>query len=239
LKHYRFDSSQNLGQNHTATCFEFVVAFALGELPNLPARMPKIALPPVPLSGLFGIYKPSGPTSMSVIDDVKQLVINSRLFVEGDKLSKTKSTVLPKRRRMREAVKIGQGGTLDPLADGVLGENDQSNTALVAHIYISTPSIAFSCRCWKGDEKAERIFGLYQGIRQMDCARHLSYNLLDRNIIPPVYWAVRRIHMTVRVLESVSRLGDMLRETRLNLSCLSFQARFTKRLQCSSSRIRC
>ena len=100
--------------------------------------MPKIVLPPVPLSGLFGIYKPSGPTSMSVINDVKQLVANSRLFVETENIKKTNGNKLPKRRRMREAVKIGQGGTLDPLADGVLGENDQFNTTLVAHIYAVT-----------------------------------------------------------------------------------------------------
>jgi hypothetical protein len=86
---------------------------------------------------------------MSVINDVKQLVVNSRLFVEPEKLAKNKGNQLLKRRRMREAVKIGQGGTLDPLADGVLGKNDQSN------IYVTTPSIDFSCRCWQGDEKAE------------------------------------------------------------------------------------
>lgn len=84
--------------------------------------MPKIALPPLPLSGLFGIYKPSGPTSMSVINDVKQLVAGSRLFVEAEKL-KTKDKQLSRRRRMKGELKIGQGGTLDPLADGVLGEN--------------------------------------------------------------------------------------------------------------------
>ncbi|EGO29742.1 hypothetical protein SERLADRAFT_445537 [Serpula lacrymans var. lacrymans S7.9] len=81
--------------------------------------MPKISLPPLPLSGLFAIAKPSGPTSMSVINDVKQLVCNSRLFVEASKLEEKRRT--PKRgRRAREVVKIGQGGTLDPLADGVL-----------------------------------------------------------------------------------------------------------------------
>jgi tRNA pseudouridine55 synthase len=97
--------------------------------------MPKLVLPPLPLSGLFGIYKPSGPTSMSVVNDVKKLVANTRLFVEADKL-KSKGNQPLKRRRMREAVKIGQGGTLDPLADGVLGENNQLITALVADIYI-------------------------------------------------------------------------------------------------------
>jgi tRNA pseudouridine55 synthase len=63
---------------------------------------------------------------MSIINDVKQLIARSSLFVDAEKLTEIKGNRLPKRRRMREGVKIGQGGTLDPLADGVLGENDQS-----------------------------------------------------------------------------------------------------------------
>ena len=81
---------------------------------------------------------------MSVVNDVKKLVVSSRLFVESDKLPKATTTAAAaaaaaaadssmislatkeknkKRggRFARDVVKIGQGGTLDPLADGVLG----------------------------------------------------------------------------------------------------------------------
>ncbi|KAH0583790.1 putative tRNA pseudouridine synthase 4 [Termitomyces sp. J132] len=81
--------------------------------------MPKISFPSLPISGLFGLAKPSGPTSMSVINDVKTLVSQSRLFVEANKLEKSKGQK-PPRKHARGGVKIGQGGTLDPLADGVL-----------------------------------------------------------------------------------------------------------------------
>ena len=59
---------------------------------------------------------------MSVINDIKQLVGRSRLFVDPQKLVELKRKGENKgiRKRAREAVKIGQGGTLDPLADGVL-----------------------------------------------------------------------------------------------------------------------
>jgi len=54
---------------------------------------------------------------MHVVDQLKKLVCNSRLFVEKEKLEKTAG----KRRKVRrDNVKVGQGGTLDPLADGVL-----------------------------------------------------------------------------------------------------------------------
>lgn len=81
--------------------------------------MPKAVVPPLPLSGLFAVSKPSGPTSMAVLEDIKQLVGNSRLFVDPRKLENR--TGKEGRKRRKDAVKIGQGGTLDPLADGVLG----------------------------------------------------------------------------------------------------------------------
>lgn len=88
---------------------------------EFPASMPKAVLPPLPLSGLFGVIKPSGPTSMSVLEDIKQLVGNSRLFVDARKLENR--TGKDRRKRRKDTVKIGQGGTLDPLADGVLGKS--------------------------------------------------------------------------------------------------------------------
>ncbi|OJT08182.1 hypothetical protein TRAPUB_915 [Trametes pubescens] len=75
-----------------------------------------------PVSALFGVVKPSGPTSMSVVNDVKKLVASSPLFVEKSKLAEKAKQSGKKSRFRRDAVKIGQGGTLDPLADGVLGE---------------------------------------------------------------------------------------------------------------------
>jgi tRNA pseudouridine55 synthase len=55
---------------------------------------------------------------MHVVDQLKRLVCNSRLFVDEEKLKKAPG----KKRARRDNVKIGQGGTLDPLADGVLGQ---------------------------------------------------------------------------------------------------------------------
>ena len=59
---------------------------------------------------------------MSVVNDIKKLVGSSRLFVDAEKLDnpKRKNPHKHKGKRARESVKIGQGGTLDPLADGVL-----------------------------------------------------------------------------------------------------------------------
>ena len=52
---------------------------------------------------------------MALINDLKRLVARSKLFVHQEKLGKNRVE------GKRDRVKIGQGGTLDPLADGVLG----------------------------------------------------------------------------------------------------------------------
>uniref|UniRef100_V5EQV7 tRNA pseudouridine(55) synthase n=2 Tax=Kalmanozyma brasiliensis (strain GHG001) TaxID=1365824 RepID=V5EQV7_KALBG len=83
-----------------------------------------------PLSGIFGINKPSGPTSMSLLDELKPLFASSSLFADAD--GNRAQDNKRKRGKFRGkgkgkwaggvsgAPKIGQGGTLDPLADGVL-----------------------------------------------------------------------------------------------------------------------
>ena len=86
--------------------------------------MPKDTLPPSPLSGLFAVAKPPGPTSMAIINDVKNLINTSSLFVEREKLASHKEgkSERPKRRKWKsnkDMAKIGQGGTLDPLAGGL------------------------------------------------------------------------------------------------------------------------
>jgi tRNA pseudouridine55 synthase len=105
--------------------------------------MPKAALPNLPVSALFGITKPSGPTSMAIINDLKRLINASRLFADSNTAKenaerayappgereekengqggKGKWSRGKKRRKGGSEAKIGQGGTLDPLADGVLG----------------------------------------------------------------------------------------------------------------------
>ncbi|KAK1228392.1 pseudouridine synthase pus4 [Marasmius sp. AFHP31] len=82
--------------------------------------MPKATVSSLPISGLFGIIKPSGPTSMSLLNNLQPLFSGSKLFAPQNKPDDAGNKA--KRRRMKRGgnVKLGQGGTLDPLADGVL-----------------------------------------------------------------------------------------------------------------------
>lgn len=59
---------------------------------------------------------------MRCIDDITPLLLDSKLFYDPERIK-------PQEKRKRKqnlthmGLKIGQGGTLDPLADGVLGES--------------------------------------------------------------------------------------------------------------------
>jgi tRNA pseudouridine55 synthase len=62
---------------------------------------------------------------MRCIDDITPLLLDSKLFYDPERIK-------PQEKRKRKqnlthmGLKIGQGGTLDPLADGVLGESADS-----------------------------------------------------------------------------------------------------------------
>ncbi|KAG8832963.1 hypothetical protein FRC17_000230 [Serendipita sp. 399] len=112
--------------------------------------MPKATSPQLPLNGIFAINKPSGPTSMALITRLKPMFSASRLFVSEEQLDKLKvSSKASKKpypgptqageltgkdrnkgkkktertnwkKLSRQYIKMGSGGTLDPLASGVL-----------------------------------------------------------------------------------------------------------------------
>jgi tRNA pseudouridine55 synthase len=61
---------------------------------------------------------------MKVIDAITPLLVESRLFEDNEKVKMSSAHAYKKRKKnlTHLGLKIGQGGTLDPLADGVLGK---------------------------------------------------------------------------------------------------------------------
>ncbi|KAI5956555.1 PUS4 [Candida jiufengensis] len=88
------------------------------------------ALKKTKMNGVFAIYKPSGISSANFINDIQDLFTNSRKFASDLKAARDKvyydlsrDKKWQKRARKKAdstKVKIGHGGTLDPLASGVL-----------------------------------------------------------------------------------------------------------------------
>lgn len=58
---------------------------------------------------------------MRIIDSLNPLLLESRLFVDPNQ-TRPKERNKRKKNTTHMGLKIGQGGTLDPLADGVLGK---------------------------------------------------------------------------------------------------------------------
>jgi tRNA pseudouridine55 synthase len=80
------------------------------------------------MNGVFAVNKPSGPTSQDIVGTLKHLFSDSPVFEHDVAHMKTKIAQArgPHGKRTRSQrqkktfIKIGHGGTLDPLADGVL-----------------------------------------------------------------------------------------------------------------------
>lgn len=89
-----------------------------------------------PLSAIFAINKPTGIPSMTLLNTLQPLFSSSLLFKDPNAQSNNdngggKGKGKGRRRKWRdEKVKMGQGGTLDPLADGVLGQSYPLPTSL-------------------------------------------------------------------------------------------------------------
>lgn len=64
---------------------------------------------------------------MRIIDAITPLLVESRLFDDPDKTRQPAAPAKKKKNYTHMGLKIGQGGTLDPLADGVLGEEVASS----------------------------------------------------------------------------------------------------------------
>ena len=66
---------------------------------------------------------------MKVIDKITSLLCDSKLFDDPEKVKHHNGTNKRKRNTTDKGLKIGQGGTLDPLADGVLGEQNATGSS--------------------------------------------------------------------------------------------------------------
>jgi tRNA pseudouridine55 synthase len=62
------------------------------------------------INGVFSVYKPKGWTSRKATDFV-QFALSNELWTHSEPMKR------------KDRVKIGHGGTLDPMAEGVLGKN--------------------------------------------------------------------------------------------------------------------
>lgn len=95
------------------------------------------------MNGIFAVCKPSGPTSQDVVAKLKHIFTKSPEY-QTEQKSQTRGS-----RRRQRFIKIGHGGTLDPLAEGVLVIGIGSGTKQLAK-YLGQCSKIYTARALLG-----------------------------------------------------------------------------------------
>ncbi|GAA5937082.1 pseudouridine synthase PUS4 [Sporobolomyces koalae] len=160
--------------------------------------MPKAAN--TPLSCLFAINKPTGQPSMTLLNKLQPLFSSSSLFKEQDKQHDDQGKGNKKGGRRskwkQERVKMGQGGTLDPLADGVLVVGTNAATKQLSQFLDCTKSyraialVGCSTDSYDSDGKIVKQTG-WSGVTAKSVQDKLDLFRGEIEQIPPVYSALK------------------------------------------------
>ncbi|CUA68108.1 tRNA pseudouridine synthase B [Rhizoctonia solani] len=168
--------------------------------------MPKVSTSSLPLDGLFAIVKPSGPTSMSILDRLKPLLAKSRLLVDQEEYQKVLAEREKKKKKNRprsgrmskpsDRPKLGQGGTLDPLADGVLVLGVNKGTKSLGQFLECTKEYRttglLGCETDSYDSKGSRVrTSPYAQITREDVEKILERFRGEIQQMPPIFSALK------------------------------------------------
>lgn len=157
-----------------------------------------------PVSGLFGLNKPTNMITMNMLNDFKSLLNSSPVFVpqpvpmfSGSSSNNDKQKSNKKRRQRHgkpnkaSTVKMGQGGTLDPLASGVLvvgigeGTKQLKNFLDCSKVYRATGLLGCSTDSYDSQGKLVRRFKS-KHLKREDVERVLDQFKGNIRQIPPM-----------------------------------------------------
>ncbi|XP_067393085.1 pseudouridylate synthase TRUB1 isoform X2 [Emydura macquarii macquarii] len=136
------------------------------------------------LSGLFAVYKPKGPTSASVLNQLKE-----KLLAEA-------GIQTCARKRKKQILKIGHGGTLDSAAAGVLVVGIGQGTKMLSNILAGSKYTAIG-ELGKATDTLDATGKVteekpYDQITKGDLERVLQKFTGDIMQVPPLYSALKR-----------------------------------------------
>lgn len=145
---------------------------------------------------MFAVAKPAGPTSQEVVAHLKKIFTSSP-FYEPSTDAKSKGRRGRRGRGKPEWIKIGHGGTLDPLADGVLVLGVGSGTKRLqgylggcTKVYKATA--LFGCSTTTYDsEGAVLAWGSTENLNDSDIQSALGSFKGKISQLPPVFSALK------------------------------------------------
>lgn len=101
---------------------------------------------------------------MKVIDAITPLLVESRLFEDPDRIKHASGNHKKKKKNLTHmGLKIGQGGTLDPLADGVLGMSP-------SYTWHGEYELTSSDGRQQGNKASSTFYRMYQGKSRVSIA---------------------------------------------------------------------
>uniref|UniRef100_A0A8C5F1T4 Pseudouridylate synthase TRUB1 n=1 Tax=Gopherus evgoodei TaxID=1825980 RepID=A0A8C5F1T4_9SAUR len=137
------------------------------------------------LSGLFAVYKPKGPTSADVLNQLKE-----KLLAEAG-IQKCA------RKRKKQILKIGHGGTLDSAAAGVLVVGIGKGTKMLSSILAGSKKYMAIGELGKATDTLDATGKVteekpYDQITKEDLERVLQKFTGNIMQVPPLYSALKR-----------------------------------------------
>ncbi|KPP72818.1 putative tRNA pseudouridine synthase 1 [Scleropages formosus] len=149
------------------------------------------------LNGLFAIYKKQGPTSADVLNQLKR-----KLFQEaGEKQTNP-------RKRKKQALKMGHGGTLDSAASGVLVVGVGGGTKMLTTMLTGSKKYTAVGELGKatdtldatGTVTLQKTYGKTKHITKENMEEKLKKFTGEIMQVPPLYSALKRDGQRLSVL---------------------------------------
>ncbi|KAM8837816.1 pseudouridylate synthase TRUB1 [Spinachia spinachia] len=146
------------------------------------------------LNGLFAVYKKQGPTSADVLNKLKEVLLKEA----GEKNPNP-------RKRKKQSLKMGHGGTLDSTASGVLVVGVGNGTKMLSTMLAGTKKYVAVGELGKatdnldasGNVVLEKDFG---HITSLDIEEKLKSFTGDIMQVPPLYSALKKDGQRLSVL---------------------------------------
>ncbi|XP_077407161.1 pseudouridylate synthase TRUB1 [Vanacampus margaritifer] len=146
------------------------------------------------LNGLFAIYKKQGPTSADVLNKLKDTLLKEA----GVKNPNTK-------KRKKQSLKMGHGGTLDSAASGVLVVGVGNGTKMLSTMLSGSKKYMAVAELGKATDTLDATGSVteekdFQHITKLDVEEKLNSFVGDIMQVPPLYSALKKDGQRMSVL---------------------------------------
>ncbi|XP_049614931.1 pseudouridylate synthase TRUB1 [Syngnathus scovelli] len=146
------------------------------------------------LNGLFAIYKKQGPTSADVLNKLKETLLKEAGVQNPNP-----------RKRKKQSLKMGHGGTLDSSASGVLVVGVGNGTKMLSTMLAGSKKYMAVAELGKATDTLDATGSVteekdFQHVTKLDVEEKLNGFVGDIMQVPPLYSALKKDGQRMSVL---------------------------------------